>query len=181
MVAKSFRTCLIGFSLMLSACQTIRSSNDSIVMSENSDIPSSLSTQQSELDDAVGSESEQESEPKLDPTDMGPESVVSSLQLQALQFQADGKWKEAGLVLERAMRIDASKLDLYHQLATVRMGQKRFVEAEQIALRGLAFSGENAKYKASIWQVIAQCRSASSDIKGANEAREKVLFWLNQE
>jgi predicted Zn-dependent protease len=106
------------------------------------------------------------------------EQVVIRLQQTALQFQSEGKWQEAENVLQRALRIDVQKVDIYHQLATVRMGQQRFAEAEQIALKGLTYTDKSPKFKSSLWEVIAQCRSAQGDIKGANEARDEMLKWM---
>ena len=82
------------------------------------------------------------------------------------------------LKLERALRIDTDKVDLYHQLATVRMGQQRFAEAEQIALKGLTLTDQTPKFKASLWEVVAQCRSALGDIAGARTARNEMLKWM---
>lgn len=106
------------------------------------------------------------------------EQVVIRLQQTALQFQSEGKWQEAENVLQRALRIDVQKVDIYHQLATVRMGQQRFAEAEQIAMKGLTYTDKSPKFKSSLWEVIAQCRSAQGDIKGANEARDEMLKWM---
>lgn len=108
-----------------------------------------------------------------------PEKVVLGLQQEALKLQSEGQWQAAEVKLERALRIDAQKVDVYHQLATVRMGQQRFAEAEQIAMKGLTFTDQSPKYKAALWQVIAQCKSAQGDIKGAKAARKEMNDWLD--
>jgi predicted Zn-dependent protease len=120
-----------------------------------------------------------QTEPKQSEPDVNPEQVVVRLQQKALQLQSEGKWQEAETVLQRALRIDVQKVDIYHQLATVRMGQQRFDEAEQIALKGLSYTDKTPKFKSSLWDVIAQCRSARGDLKGANEARSEMLKWMN--
>ncbi|WP_320826312.1 hypothetical protein [Reinekea sp.] len=104
--------------------------------------------------------------------------VVTRLQQEALVLQGQGNWSAAELKLDRALRIDADKVDLYHQLATVRMGQKRFAQAEQIALKGLTLTDRSPKFRASLWQVIGQCRSAQGDIRGARQARHEMSIWL---
>lgn len=109
------------------------------------------------------------------------QQVVTRLQQEALVLQAQGEWSAAEQKLERALRIDADKVDLYHQLATVRMGQQRFAQAEQIALKGLSLTDRSPKFKASLWQVIGQCRSAQGDIAGAREARQEMATWLVDE
>ncbi len=108
------------------------------------------------------------------------EGVLDRLQREALILQSEGRWSEAELKLERALRIDSQQSILYEQLATVRMGQSRFAEAEQIALKGLSISNQTSEQKAVLWQVIAQCRAANSDIKGANEARKERERWLKE-
>lgn len=122
-----------------------------------------------------------DSEPAPDTRGPGADQVVVQLQQNALQLQSEGRWSEAELVLERALRINAEKIDLYHQLATVRMGQQRFAEAEQIALKGLSLTDRSPTYKSSLWEVIAQCRSAEGDVKGAQDAREEMLKWRSAE
>ncbi|WP_132699597.1 tetratricopeptide repeat protein [Reinekea marinisedimentorum] len=103
--------------------------------------------------------------------------VVQQLQKEALQSQAEGNWAESELKLERALRILGDDPDLYRQLATVRMGQQRFDEAEQIALKGMTHANDNPKVKAELWQIIAQSRSAAGNISGARAAREGVTKW----
>lgn len=103
--------------------------------------------------------------------------VVQRLQRDALALQSQGRWSEAELLLERALRIDSQQIEIYEHLATVRMGQGRFAEAEQIALKGLSISQQSAEEKVRLWGVVAQCRSAQSNIEGANAAREEVKKW----
>lgn len=57
------------------------------------------------------------------------------------------------------------------------MGQQRFSESEQIALKGLTHANDNPAVKAELWQIIAQSRSAEGNIAGAREAREEADKW----
>lgn len=107
--------------------------------------------------------------------------VVILLQKEALRLQSEGRWPEAELKLERALRLDGEKLDLYHQLATIRMGQQKFEQAEHIALKGLTLAGDEATARADLWAVIAQCRSAQGNISGAQEARAEMSAWMSHE
>lgn len=143
-----------------------RSVQDSVTNNEGPNQPS-VNTVEAEAQEAT--------------TQPSPNLVVTRLQQQALQLQSEGRWREAELILERALRINADKVDLYHQMATVRLGQQRFTEAEQIALKGLSLTDETPKYKASLWEVIAQCRSAMGDVPGATEAREEMRYWMSAE
>lgn len=112
--------------------------------------------------------------------DASAEQAIKQLRSQALTLQSEGNWQQAGLILERALRIDAQKADLYQQLATVRLGEQRFSEAEQIALKGLTNSADSPQLSANLWQIVAQCRSAVGDISGAEEARAERDLWLNR-
>jgi hypothetical protein len=197
MVAKIIRLVFIGSVILLSACQTIAPSVDereSVIRShepenivepsqdatsagdeiETSDEPVAIKTTPSSTKKKV--ETPQVKAPEPPPP--SPEQVVTRLQQEALQLQSEGRWPDAELKLERALRIDAEKVDIYHQLATVRMGQERFEEAEQIALKGLTFTNQTPKFKSSLWEVIAQCRSAQGNIKGSREARAEMLKWM---
>ncbi|EAR09561.1 tetratricopeptide repeat protein [Reinekea blandensis] len=206
MVAKTVRLMAVSAVLILAGCQTIplnepvaaqdarRQANepeqievpdapedggqasDAIpVVESQADVMSSETTADtSDQPDTVTASEPEEPAPS-------PERVVTRLQQQALQLQAEGRWAEAELILERALRIDAEKVDIYHQLATVRLGQQRFSEAEQIALKGLSLTDETPKYKASLWEVIAQCRSAMGNVSGATEARTEMRRWMAAE
>lgn len=207
MVAKTLRLIVLLPAMALVACQTIapESGNSTILRNDpdtaiaqpvERDETASETVQETsaetEKTDDVKSRKEPEvpavqtapepvkpeTAPALKAPEPTPAQVITRLQQEALQLQSEGRWPEAELKLERALRINAEKVDLYHQLATVRMGQERFAEAEQIALKGLTLTDQTPKYKASLWEVIAQCRSAQGDIKGAKQARQEMLNWL---
>lgn len=199
MVAKTIRLVAVWMAVALVGCATtqITSSEDQRKLA-NQPAESELKvSEEAEASTAVEANVESEAEksnqkdtvtpkaepkaqtaPALEEPQPSPEQVVTRLQQEALQLQSEGRWSEAELKLERALRIDAEKVDIYHQLATVRMGQERFAEAEQIALKGLSLTDKTPKYKASLWEVIAQCRSAQGNINGAREARNEMLKWL---
>ena len=158
MVAKTLWCNLILLTVGLSACQTMRP--------ELNDVHSAAHHDPDIIDQT----------PIVQNT-YDAKQVVKQLQSQALALQSEGRWTEAELLLERALRIDAQQIDLYQQLATVRMGQQRFAQAEQIALKGLSIAAITAEQKAQLWQVIAQCRSAQSNIEGARAAREESKKW----
>ncbi|GGX55648.1 hypothetical protein [Saccharospirillum salsuginis] len=109
------------------------------------------------------------SEPAMDSGD-----VVAGLRREAWEQQAVGEWEAAAGLLERALRIDASKAELYHQIAEVRLGQERFAEAEQVAAKGLSLVADDPELEASLWRATAQARSGQGDMSGAREARERA-------
>jgi len=192
MVAKSIRPVLIGLFVVLSACQTMTPVSESDALTRNNQ-PEEVVVPETDTGAEITSNENRPKAPEPKPAkkaneinivaepEPDPQQVVTQLQMEALQLQSEGRWSEAELKLERALRINAEKVDIYHQLATVRMGQKRFAEAEQIALKGLTLTDQSPKYKSSMWEVIAQCRSAMGDIKGAKKARQEMLHWMDDE
>lgn len=204
MVAKTFWLVIVSVVLLVSGCTTLpvadaetrraeanqpekTDSEPVIVLTEpdqdevqSTDIAPSDSNSTDSEATVVKEQPSVQKAPASNQPQPSPEQVVTRLQQEALQLQSEGRWQEAELKLERALRIDAEKVDLYHQLATVRMGQSRFAEAEQIALKGLTLTDNTPKFKSSLWDVIAQCRSAQGDIQGARDAREEVLKWLDE-
>jgi tetratricopeptide (TPR) repeat protein len=200
MVAKTIRLSVIWMVITLVGCATTQvvtseeqrklanqpaeselkvedsSSSETQITDKAPDSTSTTPTERSEA--ATKTEPKAQTAPAMTEPVPTPAQVVTRLQQEALQLQSEGRWSEAELKLERALRIDAEKVDIYHQLATVRMGQERFAQAEQIALKGLSLTDKTPKYKASLWEVIAQCRSAQGNIAGAREARSEMLKWL---
>jgi tetratricopeptide (TPR) repeat protein len=191
MVAKTLWPILVGGTILITACQTVTPiSNGSTRNNEPEDVfvPENALDENGNVETVktepvkkpLRIEPETKSTQKKDPVEPEPSPalVVTKLQQEALQLQSEGRWSEAELKLERALRIDAEKVDIYHQLATVRMGQDRFAEAEQIALKGLSMTDQTPKYKSALWEVISFCRSAQGDIKGAKDARQQMLQWM---
>ena len=187
MVAKIIwlKRSVLAATLLLVACQTVvpnAARMDSIRAPEAQDVtvPSPSSERPSMPQQTIAAPTTAPTlVPSAEPIASGDgQSVVTRLQQEALVLQDQGNWPAAELKLARALRIDADKVDLYHQLATVRMGQQRFAQAEQIALKGLTFTDRSPKFKASLWQVIVQCRSAQGNVRGAREARQEMATWL---
>ncbi|WP_108123965.1 tetratricopeptide repeat protein [Saccharospirillum mangrovi] len=103
-----------------------------------------------------------------------PRSPVDQLRSEALAAQAAGDWDKAAGLLERALRLDSRDADLYAEIAEVRLGQGRFSDAEQIALRGLTVNTGNRERSARLWHAIAQARSGQGNLEGARQARAQA-------
>lgn len=103
-----------------------------------------------------------------------PRSAVDKLRFQAQAAQAGGDWEKAAALLERALRLDSREVDLYAEIAEVRLGQGRFADAEQLALRGLTVNSGNDERSARLWHAVAQARSGQGDVVGAREARAQA-------
>ncbi|MEJ2045378.1 MAG: hypothetical protein P8X74_18920 [Reinekea sp.] len=170
MVEKTVGPILILSFMVLVGCQTIQPEQE---QEPETDFDVAI-RHEPEVFGTGDAESERDS---FKPDVVLPDQVVKQLQKEALELQSQGRWGAAELKLERALRIDTQQSELYEQLATVRMGQSRFVEAEQIALKGLSIPSQTSEQKVALWQVIVQCRSATGDIAGARAARKEVEKW----
>jgi predicted Zn-dependent protease len=179
MVAKSFQLGVIVILIaFVSGCSSLQVESEA---SQEETTSGAMTTKPMEKADPGYESAEKAASSDSPRSSSEPENtknqVVEQLQREALASQARGDWAESELKLERALRILGDKPDLYRQLATVRMGQKRFDEAEQIALKGLTHANEDPEVKAALWQIIAQSRSATGNISGADEAREEMNKW----
>lgn len=168
MVAKSIQIAWFGVVVLLTSCQMLPTDRQLSTHSETTRINQPEDVEYSPNSD--WSFAVLDSSATTEITQYDPQSVVLQLQQDAEQLQTEGRWSEAALKLERALRIDANKIDLYYQLAAVRIGQDRFSEAEQIALKGLTLNDSSNRFRSPLWALIADCRSALGDATGAQEA-----------
>jgi len=72
--------------------------------------------------------------------------------------------------LERAQRLVSDYPDTYYLLAKARKQENNFRQCEQVALRGVGFTDRGEVIRSRLWTMIAACRRATGDIKGAEQA-----------
>lgn len=99
-----------------------------------------------------------------------PSGAVNSLILAANRHSSQGDLARAVATLERALRIDPRNARVWYQLAKLRLQQKRYRQAESMALRSNAYAGNRHALKAANWRLIAQSRYARRDFSGADRA-----------
>lgn len=92
----------------------------------------------------------------------------------AQQQQKQGEYRMAQSSLERAQRIAPRDPQVYFQLADLRRQQGQYLQAEQLALKGLTLARGQASQERKFWILIADIRSEGGDHKGAAEARSKA-------
>lgn len=102
--------------------------------------------------------------------------AVSSLMASAHADAAAGRLANASATMERAIRLEPRNARLWQELAQLRLKQKDYVQAENMALRSNALmsasAGANAALRMGNWHLIAQAREARGDAEGARSARE---------
>lgn len=101
-------------------------------------------------------------------------AAVVALLDTARQETSQGDMRAAQVRLERAQRIAPREPEVYFQLADVKRQLGQFMDAEQVALRGIdVASGEPASLR-RLWALISQIRTEAGDLAGANDAREEA-------
>src|SRR5690606_17511080 len=96
----------------------------------------------------------------------------------ARQQQDGGDLNGASSSLERAQRIAPREPQVLYRLAEVRLAQGDPAQAEQLARRGLTYSGDRPALQAGLWEIIAQARERLGDAAGAAQARQNARVNL---
>ncbi|WP_432697503.1 tetratricopeptide repeat protein [Marinobacterium sp. YM272] len=123
--------------------------------------------QREELPDA-GSEAIQA------PTQQPRNAAVVALLDSAQQNTSGGDLRSAQNQLERALRISPRDPQVYYQLADVQRRLGQFLQAEQVALKGVNVAGGQPAELRRLWSLIALIRSDAGDSAGAREAQQKA-------
>lgn len=104
-------------------------------------------------------------------------SAVVALLGDARQTADRGDLSSAESQVERALRIAPRDPQVYLQLASLKRQQGEYLQAEQVALRGLAVSEALPDYKALLWKELAKIRRAAGDTKGAGIAEAEAARY----
>ncbi|MDO6563898.1 tetratricopeptide repeat protein [Amphritea sp. 1_MG-2023] len=111
-------------------------------------------------------------------TDVSPSNpAVLALLDGAKQQQAQGQYRTAQSSLERAQRIAPRDPQVYFQLADLRRQQGQYLQAEQLALKGLTLARGQSSRERKFWILIADIRSEGGDHSGAADARAKARSY----
>lgn len=100
--------------------------------------------------------------------------AVVALLDNARQQQNQGQYSSAQSSLERAQRIAPRDPKVYLQLADLRRIQGQYLQAEQLARKGLAVASDNRSMQRKLWLLIADIRQEGGDSRGANDARQQA-------
>jgi predicted Zn-dependent protease len=100
--------------------------------------------------------------------------VVAGLQRNAHDLNKAGESAKAAAILERAIRIQPRNPQLWHELAQVRYTQKRYQQAESLALRSNRYAARQTDLRRANWRLIAESREKLGNSKGAAAARQQA-------
>ena len=98
--------------------------------------------------------------------------AVVSLMDQARTEASEGRLGNAAASMERAIRLEPKNARLWQELARLRLNQRDYVQAENVALRSNALTRGDYGIRTENWNIIAQAREARGDTAGARSARE---------
>lgn len=114
--------------------------------------------------------------PSAPPAVMAPSennAVVALLQKSQSQSSA-GQLDAASASLERALRIEPRNPVLWQKLARVRLEQKDYQQAENLAAKSNALAGKDRRLRSENWRIIGEARSKRGDRAGAKAAFERA-------
>lgn len=120
--------------------------------------------------------SEGSTEPTLQPSPVErseikpvPPAVVALVNAADTQARS-GKLDGAAASLERALRIEPHNAVLWQKLADIRLQQKRYDQALQLAARSNSYASGDTLLQARTWRIIAKAKEAKGDDAGAQQA-----------
>lgn len=105
--------------------------------------------------------------------DGGQSRALQGVLASADSDQQAGRLDLAAEDLERAVRMAPQSALVYRRLAEVRLAQKRYASAEQMARKGLLFAIGHAQ-QASLWRLIGMTRAGLNDAEGARQAKAQA-------
>lgn len=108
------------------------------------------------------------------PTRPGSAPVVALLD-NAAEHQRGGRLDGAAAALERALRIAPQNAVIWQRLADIRLQQKRYDQAIQLATKANSLAAEDRLLQARNWRIIAQARDYKGDKVGAQAARDQAI------
>ena len=112
-----------------------------------------------------------------EPAEQQPSSqntAVIALLDSAKQDSAGGDLRAAQARLERAQRISPREPEIYYQLADVKRQLGQFMDAEQVALKGVDVTSGQSGMLRRLWALISQIRTEAGDLAGADDARQQA-------
>jgi tetratricopeptide (TPR) repeat protein len=93
----------------------------------------------------------------------------------AANHVGSGQLDNAAADLERALRIEPRNAAIWHDLGQIRLHQRQYDQAEAMASKSNALSGNNRSLQARNWRLIAVARRSQGDSAGADAADARAV------
>ena len=112
--------------------------------------------------------------PAAKPDDNIKGSAVSRLHSTARKQIAAKQYNAAASTLERVLRIAPRNAELWHSLAVVRLQQRRWDMARNMAAKSNSLASANRVLQAQNWRLIANSHQAQGNQAAARQAWQRV-------
>lgn len=110
------------------------------------------------------------------PQDIARKNAAGVLLAQSETLRQNGQLPQAVALLERAIRLEPSRGDLWVQLGRLRFEGGELARAEQYARKGIALTRGSAPARRLGWLLLADISDSRGDDQGAQQIRAR---WLN--
>lgn len=100
--------------------------------------------------------------------------AVKSLLAQAGEAEAQGRYEDAALLLERALRIQPRDPELLQQMAEVQLHKRDYEQALNFSVRSYDSGPRVGEICARNWRTISLAREHLGDGAGSREAESRV-------
>lgn len=136
----------------------------------------------SQADQGAVSESERPSaeNKRPDQTATAGRSALKLLETARLQAEA-GQGELAAATLERAIKIEPDNPWLWHRLAVLRMQQRKWAQAIELANRSIALANGNQRLIGGNWLVISLALEGAGNKEAAIKAKKNSDVYLGKE
>lgn len=101
-------------------------------------------------------------------------SAVSQLYSKAKKQIAEKQYNAAASTLERVLRIAPRNAELWHSLAEVRLQQRRWEMARNMAAKSNSLTVANRVLRAKNWRIIANSHQAQGNQAAARQAWQRA-------
>lgn len=101
-------------------------------------------------------------------------SALDKLIAKGDSQRRQGQYAQAAATLERALRLSPGSGAAYLALARVKLDQRHFREAQQLAEKSLSLAGQSLYTQRQAWLVISHAKRQQGDINGANHAAKRA-------
>lgn len=101
-------------------------------------------------------------------------AAVSDLIQTAARQKEAGDMVGAAATMERALRIEPRNAHLWNQLAEIRLAQRQYSQAEDLASKSNALAAADRDLRRDNWLLIAKARRSVGNVSGASLAENRA-------
>ena len=121
--------------------------------------------------DAADAATQPPSTPAVDTPDTS--NATLALLQQSQRASTSGATNEAISYLERAIRIEPRRADLWLQLAALEVTNQQHRTAIAYANKALTLAGNRVDWQRDAWLIIADAKAAEGDLEAASQIRQR--------